>query len=644
MNTNTNNTTTTTTTDTTTTTHKRNTRLTVNPLEAAVWTLHSVYNTDKTPDDTAAALIQREGHDTAAVLLASLVNLYAWDGRISGRAKKWAATVPAALDENTARKYGVYTTIHRAHLDQIVNAFIDLDRRAAETPAKAAAIYTGDDTPATATPAQQLDPTATEQAATTATVDTPTASTFDDLKRDFERAAAAYTPADRETVRMYEHHHAAALAAHREGKDYTTDRAAALRLRPAYKEAKDRAAALAAAALALAGAVAASVVNKLYDPQRKTAAALFASGEAYTYTDNKGHEHKANTSHSGQAATMLALRRGIQHDTHLLTDTAAALNAATRATFNKDGDPVTVPADKDAAAAVGDLIGETLTDGIDLVQTAAAALLEQAEQHSGEGPGWLDTVYTVQKLKKSVLSPGQTPEYIDRETTPIQEAYRAVRRAVQTSRAVQTDPKSGYIYIADLGGEDDGDALERVYYRGGRFADLGGYAVSGEADTLPGSPAGFGKGSGLASGDIETLEHMEKIAAALNMTAREKAILRRRLAGASLDAIAAALHVRSDNVRLTLRRLQNKWLAAGLPAPRDWTEESRAAAVDAPHPVEQIDPSGAVVGRYDSAKSAAKFTGINAGNIRAAAAGKRPAAGGFGWRFVAAPVAAPVAV
>lgn len=187
-----------------------------------------------------------------------------------------------------------------------------------------------------------------------------------------------------------------------------------------------------AALLELSTAIAYSVVRKCLDPQAKTAP------DRETVSDN------------AQSPAMLQLRRGIAFDRRTLDNTAAAADRATRITFTADGDAVTEVADKTAAAALAALVGETLSDGIDLVQEAAAALLEQAADHA-DGPGWIDRPFTVRRLARKVyIRETDSAEYRDDETTPAQEVYRAVRRAVRNSAAVQTDPRNGYTYLDEL--------------------------------------------------------------------------------------------------------------------------------------------------------------------------------------------------
>lgn len=282
--------------------------------------------------------------------------------------------------------------------------------------------------------------------------------------------------------------------------------------------------------LDLSTAIAYSVVRKCLDPQRKTAPAR------YVVSDN------------GYNPAMDDLRRGIAADVALLDSTQTAADKAIRATLDKDGEPVTVTADKDAETALNALIDRTLTDGIDLVQTAAAALLEQAADHA-DGPGWLDRPYSVRRLSRRVyIRAEDSAAYRDDETTPAQEVYRAVRRAVQESRAVQTDPRNGYTYIEDL----TVDGLDAIYYRLQKYADLGGYNVNGNY-----------------TADRQTMTEYNAIMGKLNLTARQAEVLALRMRGHGYKAIATYLGVTKRAVSKTMEQIQKKALAIGLIPPAD---------------------------------------------------------------------------
>lgn len=282
-----------------------------------------------------------------------------------------------------------------------------------------------------------------------------------------------------------------------------------------------------AALLDLSQAIAYSTLNKCLDPQRKTAA------DRETVSDN------------GQNPALLEVKRGIYFDRQTLDNTATAAAKATKATFTADGDPVTITADKDAETALNALIGETLSDGIDLVNAAALALLEQAADHA-TAPGWLDVPYTVRRLSKRVyIRSTDSAAYADVETTPIQEVYREVRQAIQNSRAVQTDPRNGYTYIEDL----TVDGLDTIYYRMRKYADIGGYNCNGNY-----------------TADRQTVEDYAAIIARLDLTPRQREVLELRMQGKGYKAIGTYLGVDVSNVKRTMKQVQAKAEKIGLTA------------------------------------------------------------------------------
>lgn len=258
--------------------------------------------------------------------------------------------------------------------------------------------------------------------------------------------------------------------------------------------------------LDLSTAIAHSVVRKCLDPQRKTAPTQY------------------KVSNNGFNPAMDELRRGIAVDVALLDSTADA-------------------ADKAAETALNALIDRTLSDGIDLVQTAACALLEQAIDHA-DGPGWLDRVYTVNRLSRRVyIKLNESAAYRDEQTTPAQEVFRAVRRAVQESRAVQTDPRNGYTYIEDL----TLDGLDTIYYRLHKYADLGGTDSNGNY-----------------TADMRTAADYDTILAHLNLTVRQAEVLHLRMQGRGYKAIATYLGVTKHAVEKTVKQIQRKAKELGL--------------------------------------------------------------------------------
>lgn len=268
----------------------------------------------------------------------------------------------------------------------------------------------------------------------------------------------------------------------------------------------------------LATAVAYSVLNKCIDPQR-------------------GRTNRETVCDKGCNPSLVKLKQGIAADIDLIAKMQYAAENATKTEYNTDGEQVTTIIDKDAYNALSKLASENFSDGIDLVNTAALAILEQAAKHAS-GEKWLDTPYTVHRLAKKVYI--KTPEsaaYRDETTTPIQEIYRAVRREIMNSRAVQTDPRNGYTYIEDY----TQDGLDEIYIRMGKYVDIGGYDSNGNYTAT-----------------IESVHTYESILEKLNLTTKQATILQLRMQGNGYKAIATYLGITPAAVKNTVIRMRKQ--------------------------------------------------------------------------------------
>lgn len=272
----------------------------------------------------------------------------------------------------------------------------------------------------------------------------------------------------------------------------------------------------------LATAIARSVLNKVIDPQRKTAA------------------EKSAVSNSGINHTLDELKRGMYFDGENLKNIRHWSNMDSVASYDSNGD-MHLDRDKDADNGIAALIDYTITDGYDLVQTAVMALLEMAAEHADNGGEWLDEPYIVSRLSKRVyIRETDSKAYKDVETTPIQECYRAVRRAVASSRAVQTDPRSAYTYISIDAYEPE--QLEQIFIRAGKWEDIGSLDCHG-----------------LYTGDIETYRvnrRAEELVEKMNLTARELQILKLRMRGYGARAIATYLGTSHGSIERSIKRIQ----------------------------------------------------------------------------------------
>lgn len=98
--------------------------------KAALEALETAYRAtmDKTPADTVEALTEAIGADSCKTIIATLINRYAWDGRINRRVAEWAKGDPNAYDEAVAVEHWFSTTIHLAHLNQIAEAAMKMQK------------------------------------------------------------------------------------------------------------------------------------------------------------------------------------------------------------------------------------------------------------------------------------------------------------------------------------------------------------------------------------------------------------------------------------------------------------------------------------------------------------------------------------
>lgn len=288
---------------------------------------------------------------------------------------------------------------------------------------------------------------------------------------------------------------------------------------------------------ALATAAALSVVKKCIDPQRKTAA------------------ERQTVSNGGMSAALVEVRRGIMADIALLDNLTAAHNAAYVLRYNAAGDLVQEVADKAAEKAAAAMQGETLSDGLDLVNAAVIAILEQTAEHATAAPGWMEAPYTMRRLsRKVVIKAEDGAKWEEVETSPIREVYRHIRREVQNSRAMQTDPRNGYLYIEDTAADPESDKVETIYRRLHKWADLGGYTHTG-----------------AYTADMQTLIDYESVLGKLNLTERQAQIVRLRMSGYGNKAIATYMGISLSSVKTLLRRMQEKCEAIGF-SPAMWAE------------------------------------------------------------------------
>lgn len=281
-----------------------------------------------------------------------------------------------------------------------------------------------------------------------------------------------------------------------------------------------------AVATDLATAVAFSVLRKCLDPQAKS----------------------GKSSDSGCNPQLDEVKRSIYRDTNTLKNIDYSCKKAFVTVYNEDGDRQTKTADSDYRYAYNKLTQQTLGDGLDLVNTAIVSLLDECTKVDTTAENFLETVYTVRRLKKKVWIKVEDSVngWETVETSPIREVYKAVRREVANNRSLNIDPSNGYMYLEDLARDEESNEETVIYRRLNKYSDLAGNVTDFNGAVK------FETVDGASVTDYDTM--VEK----LELTTRQAQILQLRMSGYGYIAIGTYLGVNEKSVRDVLKTVQKK--------------------------------------------------------------------------------------
>lgn len=276
----------------------------------------------------------------------------------------------------------------------------------------------------------------------------------------------------------------------------------------------------------LATAIAYSVIRKCLDPQAKS----------------------GKTSNSGCNPQLEEVRRSIYRDTNTLKNIDYSCTEAFTTVYNEDGDRQTKTKDSDYRYAYNKLTQQTLGDGLDLVNTAIVSLLDECTKVDTTTGNFLETVYTVRKLKKKVWIKiaDSVNGWETVETSPIREVYKAVRREVANNRSLNIDPSNGYLYLEDLAKDEESNEETTVYRRLNKYTDLAGNVTD------------FNGAVKFETVDGGSVADYDKMTEALELTARQAQVLQLRMSGYGCVAIGTYLGVKEESVRSVLQTIQKK--------------------------------------------------------------------------------------
>lgn len=276
----------------------------------------------------------------------------------------------------------------------------------------------------------------------------------------------------------------------------------------------------------LATAVAFSVLRKCLDPQAKS----------------------GKPSNSGCNPQLDEVKRSIYRDTNTLKNIDYSCKKAFITVYNEDGDRQTKTADSDYRYAYNKLTRQTLGDGLDLVNTAIVSLLDECTKVDTTAENFLETVYTVRRLKKKVWIKVEDSVngWETVETSPIREVYKAVRREVANNRSLNIDPSNGYMYLEDLARDEESNEETTVYRRLNKFSDLAGNVTD------------FNGAVKFETVDSASVTDYDTMVERLELTTRQAQILQLRMSGYGYIAISTYLGVNEKSVRDVLKTVQKK--------------------------------------------------------------------------------------
>lgn len=257
---------------------------------------------------------------------------------------------------------------------------------------------------------------------------------------------------------------------------------------------------------------------------------------------------------TGYNETLVTIRKELTRDRQSQSNIKYCDEHATRLCYNEYGDITTQTIDNDCKKALNAIICQSWGDGLDLVNTAIIAILEETQKQIARGEAVnLEKPYTVRRLKRKVWikSADSVNGWETVETSPIKEIYKSVRRYINQTRALATDARNGYSYLEEIATDTETGEKATIYRRLTKYADLGGYACD------------YNGACTLYSADSATVADSETLVSALNLTKRQAQALKLRQSGYGYKAIATYLGIRPDSVRDIFKAIQKKAKSSG---------------------------------------------------------------------------------
>ena len=309
------------------------------------------------------------------------------------------------------------------------------------------------------------------------------------------------------------------------------------------------------------------------------------------------------------------------HDKRQLTDTTA--------NFDSNGNIKLKVNDEEYTEAVKKTLADTLSQGLDIVNEASILIIAEAEavkKRNGKKPlekGFMLKPYEARKTngKTFVLNGKKVVEWSTFEAVPIKNIFKGVRKYIQDNKSIRA-VINGYSYIEAYSIDSDSEAIEKIYYRLDKYADLGGVVYDFNGKEL------------AYTTEAEAVKTYQDLLADLiikaNFDMKHIDFIRCRVCGKSLVDTAKSLGVSLRTAERIQADLQNKAVGVGFGTAEMLPKPENASAKKA---VEAIDPNGKKY-TFESVKSASVKLNIDRSNITAVLNGKRSTAKGYRFSYI----------
>lgn len=256
---------------------------------------------------------------------------------------------------------------------------------------------------------------------------------------------------------------------------------------------------------------------------------------------------------SDSAKVVRQLRTTLFQDLRNIENLYNAVNNSSEYQYNENGDIVEIITDKELHNAIPELLRYSYDDGLDLLNTAIIAILDETAKAQDLNSDFMEKPYTVRRLKRKVYIKKEDSKngFETVNTTPITEVYKAIRREIQNSRSIQVASHK-YTYIEDIAKDTETDTEVEIFKRLPKYSGLAYEMTDYNGKTI------------AITADNSTVDSLDGLISKLNPSKQQAEILQLRLSGYGYKAIATYLGVREDNVKLQIKRLQAKLKDFGL--------------------------------------------------------------------------------